>query len=354
MTPAQHLDAERLAAFMDGSLTRAERRAVEAHAADCAQCLQLLAAMARTEPAPAVRRWRLPAIVRWAVPVAAAATAVALWVNVDRAAREATTPAPGRVAVDALAPVPPPPNPSAAPLESQPQQKPGRLAGADADKDVAKDAARPATPQLEARSGNREPSARSDATRDEARQQERALARAEEKAPAATVPALPTAAPSAAPAAAGAAPASPPAPAAANESQRFRAAENMAAARQVGQVLAMLDVVSPDPQVRWRVRGVLIDRSVDGGKTWRSLAPLRDAVFLSGSSPSPTIAWVAGRRGAVARTSDGETWQRLEFPETVDLTAIHAVSEREATVTTADGRAFRTSDGGRTWSLQEF
>ena len=50
----QHLDAERLAAFADGSLSSAERVAVEAHAADCPHCLQLLAAMARTEDAATV------------------------------------------------------------------------------------------------------------------------------------------------------------------------------------------------------------------------------------------------------------------------------------------------------------
>ncbi len=83
----QHFDAERLAAFADGSLSSAERVAAEAHAADCPHCLQLLAAMARTHeepPRPSRAGWRLPVFVRWAAPLAAAATGLALWFNVMR------------------------------------------------------------------------------------------------------------------------------------------------------------------------------------------------------------------------------------------------------------------------------
>ena len=121
MDQAQHLDAERLAAFMDGSLTRAERAAVEAHAADCAHCLQLLAAMARTEPSRRRASWRLPVVLRWAVPLAAAATALALWVNVDRAALELHRPTAPAASVDAVAPAPPSPAP--------PPQQPARRSG---------------------------------------------------------------------------------------------------------------------------------------------------------------------------------------------------------------------------------
>src|SRR5215207_344089 len=52
----QHFDAERLAAFADGSLAREERAAAEAHAADCPRCLHLLAAMARTDEPRTARR----------------------------------------------------------------------------------------------------------------------------------------------------------------------------------------------------------------------------------------------------------------------------------------------------------
>ncbi len=113
-----------------------------------------------------------------------------------------------------------------------------------------------------------------------------------------------------------------------------------------------LDIVSPDPMVRWRVSSQGVQRSVDGGKTWG--APFAIAAnILAGSSPSPRVAWLAGRGGAVVRTIDGSQWERVVFPETVDLLRIRATSDREAEVTLPDGRIFRTADGGRTWSLQE-
>jgi photosystem II stability/assembly factor-like uncharacterized protein len=40
----------------------------------------------------------------------------------------------------------------------------------------------------------------------------------------------------------------------------------------------------------------------------------------------------------------------VAFPEAVDLSAIRATDERRASVSTADGRTFSTTDGGSTWS----
>jgi len=48
-------------------------------------------------------------------------------------------------------------------------------------------------------------------------------------------------------------------------------------------------------------------------------------------------------------SKDGQTWQRVEFPEAVDLVAIVAQNDSTATVTAADGRMFSTTDGGKTW-----
>jgi photosystem II stability/assembly factor-like uncharacterized protein len=48
-------------------------------------------------------------------------------------------------------------------------------------------------------------------------------------------------------------------------------------------------------------------------------------------------------------TDRGRTWQRVQFPEPVDLIHIAATSADAATVTAADRRSFTTADRGKTW-----
>jgi photosystem II stability/assembly factor-like uncharacterized protein len=74
-------------------------------------------------------------------------------------------------------------------------------------------------------------------------------------------------------------------------------------------------------------------------------------VLTAGFSVSPTICWLVGRRGAVYITTDGMTFVRVSFPEAVDLVAVNATDDRSATVTAADGRAWRTTDQGRVWTI---
>lgn len=80
------LDAETLAAWFDDGLSSAALEDVRSHVAGCARCQALVGAMGRTRaaaPAPEPERgpkWWLA----WAVPAAAAATAVAIWVAVPR------------------------------------------------------------------------------------------------------------------------------------------------------------------------------------------------------------------------------------------------------------------------------
>ena len=52
-TGRECLDAETLAAWADDALSARERADAEAHAANCARCQTMLAAMIRTQPAPA-------------------------------------------------------------------------------------------------------------------------------------------------------------------------------------------------------------------------------------------------------------------------------------------------------------
>ena len=81
--PSQEcLDAETVAAWADDTLGRDERRAAEAHAADCVWCQALVAAMAKTAPPAAVRSWWRAPVIGWLVPLTAAAAAVLVWMNV--------------------------------------------------------------------------------------------------------------------------------------------------------------------------------------------------------------------------------------------------------------------------------
>src|SRR5262249_13818659 len=87
------IDAETLARWSEGTLSARERAAAESHASSCARCQALAAAMARTtamEPRP--RSWWRASTFGWLVPLAAAAAALLLWINVptDRPAQFAT------------------------------------------------------------------------------------------------------------------------------------------------------------------------------------------------------------------------------------------------------------------------
>ncbi len=65
------VDAETLAAYLDGGLSDAPRSAVEGHAAGCLRCQTLLSVVVATEPEAAPRqRWWAAWSARWLVPAA--------------------------------------------------------------------------------------------------------------------------------------------------------------------------------------------------------------------------------------------------------------------------------------------
>jgi len=73
-------------------------------------------------------------------------------------------------------------------------------------------------------------------------------------------------------------------------------------------------------------------------------------VVIGGASPAPNVCWLVGPRGTVTLTIDGRVWQRLTFPEMIDLINVHATDDRHATVTALDGRSFVTNDRGASWT----
>jgi hypothetical protein len=315
------LDADTLAAWADDALDARDRAAVEAHAAGCARCQAMLAAMVKTMPEQAAVRspWRIPAI-GWLVPLTAAVTALAIWVAVPRrepiqqsqvAEVAGDQAAPARAAAPAES-VPTPPEPAAASPRAK-ASTPTTLR-APAAKDL--ETAPPAQPSADLRE-------RRDAT---------ALEKQVAEAPAAAPAAAPSAADAAAPA-------------------RREAASAGARMTAFANNLAETVIVSSNPATRFKLLpGGGVQRSADGGATWRTEATGANVTLTTGVSPSPSVCWLIGPGGTVVLSTDGRSWRRLAFPEAVDLTAITATDHESATITTVDGRSFTSSDGGRTWS----
>ena len=269
MAPATEscLDAETIAAWMDGGLDASSLAMAEAHASNCTRCQALLGTVAITAPAAPVaepqgaRLWRW-----WLAPVAAAAAAVTLWMVVP--------PPPATVSVSA-------------PAREE----------AFAEPEAVMPASRPATAAEDAKAQT--PPARD---RQDAASSQRAEARANKR-----------------------------------DAPAFEAMERKAEAPKltdnaVGGRIAAAEGPAPAAPPMREQAGLLADAQV-----------------TARSSPSPDVIWTVGRAGVVMLATDGRTFLRVPFPETVDLAAVTATDERHAIVTAADGRVFQTADGGQTW-----
>lgn len=357
------VDAGTLAAWADGTLTEAGRAAIETHAADCARCLALLAAITRIEPVPIAPPWWRRSPIAWLLPLTAAAAGVVIVVRLavleqrPAVSQPAAAPAtavsqPGRVPQAPSAPAQPPATTlaSQAPAPAK-RQKPGPI-------DVEPGRAESAPQEAAAAESARAAPAPS-ATPVPPSTQVPASA----PVPPSTPPSVP--APAAAPSLTAAAP-SPATPAqqvvtsAARDqaaggrggggSRAFAAQTTTKAAGASPPVPILIE--SPDRHSQWRIVGDAVEHTEDGGATWQPqpigvVSPVR-----AGAAPDARVCWIAGAGGVVLRTSDGTTWTRIPFPERADLVAVQASDASHAVVTTADGRRFATTDGGGTWTLQ--
>ena len=309
-------DIESLAELADDALPAAERLTVESHVADCHRCQALTAAILRTASIGSARAaapwWRSRPTLNWLVPATAAVTALALWVSVpgqrspapverQTEVQTAATPPPAPADVDAFR------APAGAPVDNQ-----ARATEADA----APGPTAPVDPP---------PAAPAEGL---LKQEENRLGRQE-----------------------GVASEELRVPPGQDRSLLDQAAP-LAAARSAAPAAAGIDVVSPDPQIRWRVGpGVVVQHSADGGATWVPQETGASAPLTAGSSPSASVCWLVGRAGTVLRSADGgRQWQRVTFPEAADLVAVRASSALAATVDLADGRRLGTTDGGQTWA----
>lgn len=312
-----------VAAYCEQRLASEELSRWEAHFAGCRRCQELLAAMARVEPAVAPADapawWSRAFDWRWLVPATAAATAFTIWI----ALRPGTTPAdaPALTVIERReSPVPPT-------VPSRPDPSSAVQAPEKSEEQFAKKA-------------EAKPAESAQAMRDAADR----LAKKE---------ALPVAA-EAAGAVAGtprpSAPAAAPVPqvtALANRAEAVTA--DTAMRRQAG-----VEVVAPGAQVHWRAGpGGQIERSQDSGATWEAQNAGTSQELLAGSAPSDSVCWIVGRSGTIVRTTDGRAWSRLESPVSADIVSVAATSAANATIATADGQRFLTRDGGKTWEKQE-
>ncbi len=333
------IDAEVLAAWIDGALDQRAAGEVVRHAAQCARCQAMLATFVRTElaPSPSQARqapWWQSFQVRWLVPVAAAATAVAIWIAVPGSPRPE-----GEVARAPSPPAAGPPAQSpAAPLAA------AEPSGTTPDANQRQTAARKEGP-----AGSRQEAAPGPAP-----QEERAntLAAAERRAA---------------------------------EAASSTRADGLSRSREAALSPASADAAmvfaSRDGTVRWRLAGPLVERSTDGGSTWvaaplgraaeqdgRAAAPLATAApaaaapadatldlgpaIVAGDAPTALVCWFVGPRGAVWITTDGgQQFRRVTVTGEPDLRTVRARDARSADVTTVDGRTFHTDDGGATWTI---
>lgn len=340
------LDAEMLAAWVDGGLTPNQVAQAELHVSSCARCQAMVAATMTSAPMTTsvsaaerpARSWGLG----WLVPLAAGVAAVGLWFMVPSQTSLNAPPARETVAVPDAAPAPP---------------ALGQLAQAPVEESKPRDLRAPGSSVggLSAERPERR-EAPKDVANEPAKQESSALARADAQEAGAR--------PAAAAKSAGgsgsqdtlsggaiapppSAPASVIVPAPVPRAALSAIAANRSAKAQV----ADLEIISPNPSIRWRMGpGGAVEHSTDGGTTWSLQSSGVSVELLGGASPLPDVCWLVGRAGTIIRTADGgQRWQRVTFSGDLDLVSVTASDASTAEVTAVGGRIFRTVDAGISW-----
>jgi hypothetical protein len=347
------LDAETLAAWIDGGLKSKQLRQAELHVSSCARCQAAVAATMTSAPLVTSSEAETPAgswSLRWFVPLAAGLTAVGLWFMVpSRSPLETPASESSQAALERqipAAPVEQPGPPAPSRDERAPQSSLGKLADAAPLAEERKD-------QMTAAGARPKPL--NEGTADEGAVRTRQEAETDSSAKGATdradavreeLSARAVAPSPSAPAAAGAA-----APSAPRAARSAASTDRSANVQIAGAEAAGIDVVSPNPSIRWRLgSGGFIQYSSDAGATWIQQRVAVAVDLLAGSSPSGDVCWVVGRAGTVLRTVDGgQRWERVTAAGSLDLKSVTASDASTAQVTAADGRVFRTVDAGNTW-----
>jgi hypothetical protein len=120
---------------------------------------------------------------------------------------------------------------------------------------------------------------------------------------------------------------------------------------QISSNLMNLQIATPDPKVLWMIAGPgAIERSENGGASWKTEYPDTRALIVAGAAPTAKICWLVGANGTILRTTNGSHWNTISAPAETDFVGVEAADALTATVTAMDGRKFATSDGGKSWS----
>ena len=319
------LDADTLGAWTDGGLDPAAMAACEAHVANCARCQALVGTMARSTPSTAgtpgtlgtqgtFSLWRW-----WLAPIAAGVTAVTLWMVVPEQPQLATAPPKPGATEEARARA----------AESAPQDAPAKS------KDQTVDQFAPlADGDKKLAAGARDDRLQEQPKENQERKEEARFRQIQEENKLADAAAAP-------------APAAPSPPAAV-----ALQAPEVGALQKNSRAAAAIEIATLDPSLGWRIVGDRLERSEDGGRTWRVTRQNPGDGLTAGSAPSNEVCWFVGRAGRVLRTiNGGTTFTDVSLAEPLDLSSVAALDAANAMVYSADGRRFRTADGGRTWRL---
>jgi hypothetical protein len=100
----------------------------------------------------------------------------------------------------------------------------------------------------------------------------------------------------------------------------------------------------------WRVGpGGLIQKAAADG-SWETRPSGVKADLFGISFANSEVGWAVGQGGTVLRTTDGgATWTRMPNPTSEDLVRVGAISPTKVNVITRSGQTLQSTDGGQTW-----